>query len=112
MKSVHHKRKRSSPHFSLVTKKSRTNTPIQAVIDSTQQTRRDLQDISTQLTSLSLSQTKQTETYMDNITSELNDIKSDIKMIKKTLEIMARAMGVDTYEPDKEEVPTEYNYYA
>jgi len=47
MQSVHHKRKRSSPHFSLVTKKSRTNTPIQAVIDSTQQTRRDLQDIST-----------------------------------------------------------------
>ena len=36
----------------------------------------------------------------------------NIKMIKKTLEVMARAMGVDTYDPDKEEVPTEYNYYA
>ena len=112
MQAVHHKRKRSSPQFSLVTKKPRQNTPMQVVIDSTQQTRRDLQDISTQLTGLSLAQTKQTETHMDNITSELNSIKSDIKMIKKTLEVMARAMGVDTYEPGKEEAPSEYNYYA
>jgi len=112
MQAVQQKRKRHSPHFSLVTKKPRTNTPMQVVIDSTQQTRRDLQDISTQLTGLSLAQTKQTETHMDNITSELNAIKSDIKMIKKTLEVMARAMGVDTYEPEKDETPAEYNYYA
>ena len=59
-----------------------------------------------------MAQTKQTETHMYNITSELNAIKSDIKMIKKTLEVMARAMGVDTYDPIKEEAPSEYNYYA
>ena len=112
MQSSQHKRKRNSPHFSLVTKKARTNTSIQVVIDSAQQTHRDLHDISTQLTSLSLAQTKQTEICMDNITNELDNMKSDIKIIKKTLEVMARAMGVDTYEPEKEEAPPEYNYYA
>ena len=112
MQTIQHKRKRGSPQFSLVAKKSRNNTPIQVVIDSTQQTRQDLQNISTQLTGLSLAHTQQTETHMDNITNELATIKSDIKMIKKTLEVIARVMGIDTYEPGKEEVPSEYNYYA
>jgi archaellum component FlaC len=49
---------------------------------------------------------------MDNITNELDNMKSDIKIIKKTLEVVSRAMGVDTYEPEKEESPPEYNYYA
>jgi archaellum component FlaC len=112
MQSSQRKRKRNSPHFSLVPKKSRANTPMQVAIDSAQQTRRDLQDISTRLTSLSLAQTKQTDAHMCNITNELDNMKSDIKIIKKTLEVVSRAMGIDTYEPEKEEAPAEYNYYA
>ena len=112
MQSSQHKRKRNSPQFSLVTKKQRNNTPLQVVIDSAQQTRQDLHNISTQLSSLSLAQTKQAKTHIDNITNELDNMKNDIKIIKKTLEVMARAMGVDTYEPEKEEAPPEYNYNA